>query len=168
MTVFLSRRCPESVSVSDINRPLAITIHVFEPLHLNSCSVKNGSSFYRDSSYLLDAVKRKTLVLDLDETLIHSHHDGVIRQPINPRTPPDFVLKVGLVRFACIYCASRIVEMQARESHSALPSGDDRSTSGSLLRAQAASRGLLPGNGQSVVRPGRLHGQHGDLRRGSG
>ena len=39
-------------------------------------------------------VKRKTLVLDLDETLIHSHHDGVIRQPINPKTPPDFVLKV--------------------------------------------------------------------------
>ena len=42
----------------------------------------------------VDTVKRKTLVLDLDETLIHSHHDGVIRQTVKPGTPPDFVLKV--------------------------------------------------------------------------
>lgn len=41
-----------------------------------------------------DMVKRKTLVLDLDETLIHSHHDGVLRQTVKPGTPPDFVLKV--------------------------------------------------------------------------
>ena len=43
---------------------------------------------------LLDVVPRKTLVLDLDETLIHSHHDGVVRQTVKPGTPPDFVLKV--------------------------------------------------------------------------
>ena len=43
----------------------------------------------------LAIVKRKTLVLDLDETLIHSHHDGVIRQTVKPGTPPDFVLKVS-------------------------------------------------------------------------
>uniref|UniRef100_A0AAY4EG10 protein-serine/threonine phosphatase n=1 Tax=Denticeps clupeoides TaxID=299321 RepID=A0AAY4EG10_9TELE len=42
----------------------------------------------------LDAVKRKILVLDLDETLIHSHHDGVLRPTVRPGTPPDFVLKV--------------------------------------------------------------------------
>lgn len=42
-------------------------------------------------------LKRKTLVLDLDETLIHSHHDGVIRQTVKPGTPPDFVLKVWKV-----------------------------------------------------------------------
>jgi TFIIF-interacting CTD phosphatase-like protein len=41
-----------------------------------------------------DIVPRKTLVLDLDETLIHSHHDGVLRQTVKPGTPPDFVLKV--------------------------------------------------------------------------
>jgi len=41
-----------------------------------------------------DTVQRKTLVLDLDETLIHSHHDGVLRQTVKPGTPPDFVLKV--------------------------------------------------------------------------
>ena len=41
-----------------------------------------------------DMVQRKTLVLDLDETLIHSHHDGVLRQTVKPGTPPDFVLKV--------------------------------------------------------------------------
>ncbi|KAH6934712.1 hypothetical protein HPB50_027423 [Hyalomma asiaticum] len=43
-------------------------------------------------------VKRKILVLDLDETLIHSHHDGVIRQMVKPGTPPDFVLKVTIDR----------------------------------------------------------------------
>ena len=26
--------------------------------------------------FLLGLVKKKTMVLDLDETLIHSHHDG--------------------------------------------------------------------------------------------
>ena len=31
-----------------------------------------------------DAVKRKILVLDLDETLIHSHHDGVLRPTVRP------------------------------------------------------------------------------------
>ncbi|UYV68707.1 CTDNEP1 [Cordylochernes scorpioides] len=40
-------------------------------------------------------VKRKTLVLDLDETLIHSQHDGVIRQMVRPGTPPDFILRVS-------------------------------------------------------------------------
>lgn len=39
-------------------------------------------------------VRRKILVLDLDETLIHSHHDGVLRPTVKPTTPPDFVLKV--------------------------------------------------------------------------
>ena len=39
-------------------------------------------------------VKRKILVLDLDETLIHSHHSGIARQMVKPGTPPDFVIKV--------------------------------------------------------------------------
>lgn len=43
---------------------------------------------------LADAVKRKILVLDLDETLIHSHHDVVLRPSVHPGTPPDFILKV--------------------------------------------------------------------------
>lgn len=34
-------------------------------------------------------------MLDLDETLIHSHHDGVLRPTVRPGTPPDFILKVG-------------------------------------------------------------------------
>ncbi|KAG7243400.1 hypothetical protein INR49_011857 [Caranx melampygus] len=46
----------------------------------------------------LDAVKRKILVLDLDETLIHSHHDGVLRPTVRPGTPPDFILKVVIDR----------------------------------------------------------------------
>jgi len=44
---------------------------------------------------MTDMVQRKTLVLDLDETLIHSHHDGVLRQTVKPGTPPDFVLKAS-------------------------------------------------------------------------
>ncbi|KAK9881676.1 hypothetical protein WA026_017192 [Henosepilachna vigintioctopunctata] len=50
------------------------------------------------SRHRLSILKRKTLVLDLDETLIHSHHDGVIRQTVRPGTPPDFVLKVVIDR----------------------------------------------------------------------
>ncbi|CAG9856245.1 unnamed protein product [Phyllotreta striolata] len=50
------------------------------------------------SRHRLSIVKRKVLVLDLDETLIHSHHDGVVRQTVRPGTPPDFVLKVTIDR----------------------------------------------------------------------
>ena len=42
----------------------------------------------------LSQVKRKILVLDLDETLIHYHHDGVLGPTVWPGTPPDFILKV--------------------------------------------------------------------------
>ncbi|KAF2353540.1 Dullard phosphatase domain eukaryotic, partial [Trinorchestia longiramus] len=50
------------------------------------------------SRHRLSLVQRKVLVLDLDETLIHSHHDGVVRQMVKPGTPPDFVLKVTIER----------------------------------------------------------------------
>eukprot|EP00118_Oscarella_pearsei_P004501 m.19420 g.19420 ORF g.19420 m.19420 type:complete len:134 (+) comp27835_c0_seq5:38-439(+) len=48
----------------------------------------------------LSAVPRKTLVLDLDETLIHSHHDGFnfSRQVARPTYPPDFILRVEIDR----------------------------------------------------------------------
>uniref|UniRef100_A0A2K5II60 FCP1 homology domain-containing protein n=1 Tax=Colobus angolensis palliatus TaxID=336983 RepID=A0A2K5II60_COLAP len=39
-------------------------------------------------------VKRNILVLDPDEKLIHSHHDGVLRLTVRRATPPDFILKV--------------------------------------------------------------------------
>ena len=43
-----------------------------------------------------DSVRRKIMVLDLDETLIHSHHDGAIS--INtPLTPPDFIVRVSAI-----------------------------------------------------------------------
>ncbi|KAI1301273.1 CTD nuclear envelope phosphatase 1 [Halotydeus destructor] len=50
------------------------------------------------SKHRLSLVKRKILVLDLDETLIHSHHDGVARQMVKPGTPADFVLRVTIDR----------------------------------------------------------------------
>ncbi|XP_075237056.1 CTD nuclear envelope phosphatase 1-like protein dullard isoform X2 [Lycorma delicatula] len=50
------------------------------------------------SRHRLSIVKRKVFVLDLDETLIHSHHEGVVRQTVKPGTPPDFVLKVTIDR----------------------------------------------------------------------
>lgn len=50
------------------------------------------------SRHRLSMVKRKVLVLDLDETLIHSHHEGVLRHPSKPEMPPDFILKVTIER----------------------------------------------------------------------
>ncbi|CAD5115722.1 DgyrCDS4665 [Dimorphilus gyrociliatus] len=44
----------------------------------------------------LNCVRKKTLILDLDETLIHSHHDGNFRQTVKPGTPADFVLRVTI------------------------------------------------------------------------
>jgi len=38
------------------------------------------------------------MVLDLDETLIHSHHDGIVRPMVKPGTPPDFILRVTIDR----------------------------------------------------------------------
>ncbi|KAI8500202.1 PREDICTED: CTD nuclear envelope phosphatase 1-like [Branchiostoma belcheri] len=50
------------------------------------------------SRHRLNGVKRKVLVLDLDETLIHSHHDGVMNRTVRPGTPPDFILKITIDR----------------------------------------------------------------------
>ncbi|XP_003740585.1 CTD nuclear envelope phosphatase 1 [Galendromus occidentalis] len=50
------------------------------------------------SKHRLSLVKRKVLVLDLDETLIHSYHDGMLRQTVPSGTPPNFVLKVTIER----------------------------------------------------------------------
>ena len=44
-------------------------------------------------------------MLDLDETLIHSHHDGVVRPTVKPGTPPDFILKVSE---ALVYYANNL------------------------------------------------------------
>lgn len=50
------------------------------------------------SKYRLGMVQKKILVLDLDETLIHSHHDGLVRLTVKPGTPPDFILRVEIER----------------------------------------------------------------------
>lgn len=50
------------------------------------------------SRHRLSLVKRKVLVLDLDETLIHSHHDTNTRPTVKPGVPPDFILKVTIER----------------------------------------------------------------------
>lgn len=44
-----------------------------------------------------DFLPRKILVLDLDETLIHSHHDGLVRTvTAKPVGPPDFIIPVEI------------------------------------------------------------------------
>ncbi len=44
-----------------------------------------------------DFLPKKILVLDLDETLIHSHHDGLPRViTIKPFGPPDFIIPVEI------------------------------------------------------------------------
>lgn len=55
--------------------------------------------------YTLSTVKRKYLVLDLDETLIHSHHEGVrpLLQLRAPNHPPDLVLKVVIERHPVMF-----------------------------------------------------------------
>lgn len=59
-------------------------IHSLKPLFLILFAV---------SRHRLTLVQRKVLVLDLDETLIHSHHDGLPRNPsIKPGTPHDFTV----------------------------------------------------------------------------
>lgn len=50
------------------------------------------------SRHRLSMVQRKTLVLDLDETLIHSHHDAMPRNTVKPGTPHDFTVKVTIDR----------------------------------------------------------------------
>ncbi len=54
--------------------------------------------------FLLGLCRRKVMVIDLDETLIHSVLDGMSRPTVRPGTPPDFVLKVDIdhhpVRFS--------------------------------------------------------------------
>ena len=47
----------------------------------------------------LDFLPKKILVLDLDETLIHSHHDGLTRVvTVKPTGPPDFIVRVEIER----------------------------------------------------------------------
>jgi len=43
-------------------------------------------------------LKKKILVLDLDETLIHSRHDsgGLLRPQVKSDVPPDFILQVTI------------------------------------------------------------------------
>ena len=55
------------------------------------------------SHYRLGMVQKKILVLDLDETLIHSHHDGLVRPTVKPGTPPDFILRVSHLFFLLIF-----------------------------------------------------------------
>uniref|UniRef100_A0A8C1UU37 protein-serine/threonine phosphatase n=1 Tax=Cyprinus carpio TaxID=7962 RepID=A0A8C1UU37_CYPCA len=57
--------------------------------HIRTVSVRK----HRHTTFPAGAADT-SLVLDLDETLIHSHHDGVLRPTVRPGTPPDFILKV--------------------------------------------------------------------------
>ncbi|CAM2719961.1 unnamed protein product [Rotaria socialis] len=51
------------------------------------------------SLHRLHFLPKKILVLDLDETLIHSHHDGLSRvATVKPTGPPDFIVRVEIER----------------------------------------------------------------------
>lgn len=78
-------------------------------------------------------VRRKVLVLDLDETLIHSHHDGIVRPMVKPGTPPDFVLKVCFATFFTQLCFC---------------TGCHRQTSGAIFCAQTAACRLFSASGK--------------------
>jgi hypothetical protein len=71
---------------------LSILIRFSENVKLTT-NKKKKIFFSAVSRHRLTLVQRKTLVLDLDETLIHSHHDGLPRNPsIKPGTPHDFTV----------------------------------------------------------------------------
>lgn len=72
--------------------------HVIDSVSILSYLILVRDSELLPSSLITGLVKRKILVLDLDETLIHSHHDGVVRQMVSPGTPPDFILRVNIDR----------------------------------------------------------------------
>lgn len=74
-------------------------------MHFVTATVLNFQLTFFFFIFFLGMLKRKILVLDLDETLIHSHHDGVLRQTVKPGTPPDFVLKVSVL-FTIVVCCS--------------------------------------------------------------
>ncbi|XP_065889656.1 CTD nuclear envelope phosphatase 1-like [Dysidea avara] len=75
---------------------------LFMRLHIRKVAQYQTVRYYNvplspSNEMRLGLLKRKTMVLDLDETLIHSHHDGSY-QPVPPKTPPDFVLRVTIER----------------------------------------------------------------------
>lgn len=57
----------------------------------------------------MSTVKRKYLVLDLDETLIHSHHEGVRQMlpQISTSCPPDLVLKIVIERHPVMFSVNK-------------------------------------------------------------
>lgn len=71
--------------------------HIQSKLTLQTAAIIITIFFFAVSRHRLSLVQRKTLVLDLDETLIHSHHDGLPRNPsIKPGTPHDFSVSIIL------------------------------------------------------------------------
>ncbi len=104
-------------------------------------------------------MRRKVLVLDLDETLIHSHHDGVLRQTVKPGTPPDFVLKVTIDRHPVRFFVHK-------RPHVDFFLEVVMKTEKTMLNwAQSAIMRLsLYVQGVQMVRAGRIHCQYGDLR----
>ena len=84
--------------------------------------------FVRISCLHLEFVRRKVLVLDLDETLIHSHHDGITRPMVAPGTPADYILKVHLTFL-----------FHRTRSPLTLAAGDCRQAPGAILSLQTAA-----------------------------
>jgi CTD nuclear envelope phosphatase 1 len=82
-----------------------------EDVHENFCFL------FPVSRHRLSLVQRKTLVLDLDETLIHSHHDGLPRNPsIKPGTPHDFTVSLcAKINFSFIKIHRAAVELCVKE-----------------------------------------------------
>ena len=89
--LFISRSCSinRSLMTCVLSRLLPNTDSVID---WNYCKQFGGR--INVNNFLAGIVQKKILVLDLDETLIHSHHDGLVRPTVKPGTPPDFILRV--------------------------------------------------------------------------
>lgn len=99
--VFFSYLCNKQFRKVLQYQPVKYDLYPLSPGELHKCfscllrwlDGKNFPAFIPVSRHRLGLVQRKTLVLDLDETLIHSHHDGLPRNPsIKPGTPHDFTV----------------------------------------------------------------------------
>ena len=87
-----------SVIRSSSTRPSSMTSPLSPPspdTDSTWCGKRSGTNWSLGKTALKsNKTSFQVLVLDLDETLIHSHHDGVVRPTVKPGTPPDFILKV--------------------------------------------------------------------------
>ena len=97
------------------------------------------------SFFHLGIVKRKTLVLDLDETLIHSFHDGVLRPTVSFSFRKYF--KMHDIFFYIVF----FFQGKAGDTARFYTQSHHRSTPGEIFCSQATTCGLFSPNCKCMI-----------------